>query len=139
MNDFLQRKMKGRIQMPENNCDHIIRIVKKKQDKYETEGNVMYWPDAYECVRCKEKFKKFIMGSSDILPLATTTGNNNTSSDCTAEDFKDGVMYKEVSANNLLTELLDYKMCCKKEGISEDDMETRLIKLLSSAGIEFSR
>jgi len=39
----------------------------------------------------------------------------------------------------ILIDLLEYKKKCKKENISEDEMETNLLSILESAGIIFSR
>ena len=41
--------------------------------------------------------------------------------------------------NNVMVAVLAFKEKCKAENIDEDNMETILIDVLSSAGIEFSR
>jgi hypothetical protein len=41
--------------------------------------------------------------------------------------------------NKILIAILSYKNECKKENISDDDIETVLLSVLESAGINFSR
>ena len=41
--------------------------------------------------------------------------------------------------NNVMVAVLAFKRKCKAENIDEDSMETILLQILESAGIEFSR
>jgi len=45
----------------------------------------------------------------------------------------------EEEMKNVLIAILDFKKKCKEENKSEDEMETILLELLLSTGVEFSR
>lgn len=45
----------------------------------------------------------------------------------------------ENEMNNVMMVVLEFKVKCKSLNIDEDSMETILLQILESAGIEFSR